>query len=173
MATQILIAPGFRGSGDEHWQTLWQKENKEYVRIEQRDWNKPVATEWADTIEDYVRKSTGDVFVVAHSLACIALAFWAQRTDLSIKGALLVAPPNPDDEKLSKELKGFSQVSLQKLPFRSILLASTNDEYINIEQSEILANIWGSTFVNVGNKGHINALSNLGNWPEVGSICPD
>lgn len=166
MSTQILIAPGYRGSGDDHWQTYWQKENKEYIRIEQRDWNQPVADEWADAIEKYVRQVPGEAVIVAHSLACIALAFWAQKTRLTIKGALLVAPPNTEDEKLKVLLKGFSPIPLQKLPFKSILLASTNDEYMGIEQAEVLAKHWGSSFVNVGAKGHINGLSNLRNWPE-------
>jgi len=166
MSTQILIAPGYRGSGDDHWQTYWQKENKEYIRIEQRDWNQPVADEWADTIEKYVREASGEAVIVAHSLACIALVFWAQKTRLTIKGALLVAPPNTEDEKLKVLLKGFSPIPLQELPFKSILLASTNDEYMGIEQAEELAKHWGSSFVNVGAKGHINGLSNLQNWPE-------
>ena len=144
MATQILIAPGYRGSGDDHWQTYWQKENKEYIRIEQRDWYQPVADEWVDTIEKYVREASGDVVIVAHSLACIALAFWAQKTKLTIKGALLVAPPNTRDEKLKNILRGFSPVPLQKLPFNNILLASTNDEYMTIDKSEALARHWGS-----------------------------
>jgi uncharacterized protein len=166
MATQILIAPGYGGSGEDHWQTYWEKENKEFIRIEQRDWNQPQADEWVDTIEKYVRESTGDVVVVAHSLACIALAFWAQKTNLKINGALLVAPPNTNDEKLKSVLKGFSPIPLRKLPFKSILLASTNDEYIRIEQSEFFAEKWGSRFVNLGAKGHINGNSNLQNWLE-------
>jgi len=166
MAIQILIAPGFQGSGEDHWQTYWQRENKEYIRIEQCNWTLPDAEEWVDTIENYVRETSGEVVVVAHSLACIALAIWAQRTKLTIKGALLVAPPNTKDEKLKPFLKGFSSVPLVELPFKSILLASTNDEYNPIEQSEYLAKNWGSTFVNIGEKGHINAHSNIGNWPE-------
>jgi len=166
MTTQILIAPGFRGSGDDHWQTYWQKENQEYIRIEQNDWNQPVAEEWAETIEKYVRETSGEIIIVAHSLACIALAFWAQKTKLKIKAALLVAPPNTNDIKLKTVLKGFSPVPLKRLPFKTILVASTNDEYNSIEESENLARKWGSVFVNVGEKGHINAASNLHNWSE-------
>ena len=166
MATKVLIAPGYCGSDDNHWQSYWQKENKEYIRIEQRDWYHPVADEWADTIEKYVRESSDDVVVVAHSLACVALAIWVQNTNLSIKGALLVAPPNIECEKLRTVIKGFSPVPMQELPFKSILLASTNDEYMNIDQAEVLANHWKSTFLNIGNKGHINSNSNLMNWPE-------
>ena len=166
MATQILIAPGFGNSGEEHWQTYWQKENKDFVRIEQRDWFQPRADEWAEAIEKYVRDASGEVVVVAHSLACIALAHWAQKTSLTIKGALLVAPPDANNEKLKNVVEGFSPVPLKKLPFKSIVLASTNDEYNPIDNAELFAKNWGSEFVNIGRKGHINALSNLQNWPE-------
>jgi len=166
MATQILIAPGFRGSGEDHWQTYWEKENRDYIRIEQRDWNQPVASEWVETIEKYVSESKGDVVIVAHSLACIAVVLWAQKTRLIIKGALLVAPPNINDDKLNKVLSGFAPVPQQTLPFKSIVLASTNDEYAGIEESECFARQWGSSFFNIGAKGHINGLSNLKNWPE-------
>ena len=166
MATQILIAPGYGNSGEEHWQTYWQKENKDFVRIEQRDWFEPSADEWVETIEKYVREASGEVVVVAHSLACIALVHWAQKTNLTLKGALLVAPPDANDEKLKNVVKGFSPIPLQKLPFKSIVLASTNDEYNPIGNAELFAKNWGSEFVNIGQKGHINALSNLHNWPE-------
>lgn len=166
MATQILIAPGFGGSGEEHWQTSWEKEDSDIVRIEQKDWFQPSADEWADTIEAYVGQASGDVVVVAHSLACIALAHWAQKTRRTIKGALLVAPPDTNDEKLRHIVLGFSPVPLEKLPFKSIVLASTNDPFNSIENAERFARSWGSDFINVGPKGHINAESKLLNWPE-------
>lgn len=166
MATQILIAPGFGNSGEEHWQTYWQRENKEFIRIEQRNWFQPVADEWADAIEQYVLNASGEVVVVAHSLACLALAHWAQKTRLGIKAALLVAPPDANDEKLKHVVQGFSPLPLNTLPFKSIVLASSNDEYNPIDRAEYFAQSWGSEFVNIGEKGHINAQSNLQNWPE-------
>lgn len=166
MATQLFIAPGYGNSGEEHWQTYWQRENKEYIRIEQKNWFQPVADEWADAIEQYVRSTSGEVIIVAHSLACLALAHWAQKTSLHIKGALLVAPPDANDEKLKAVVKGFSPLPLKKLPFKSIVIASANDEYNPIDRAEQFARSWGSDFVNIGEKGHINAHSNLQNWPE-------
>lgn len=50
--------------------------------------------------------------------------------------------------------------------WQSLLLASTNDRYTAIETSAQLAQNWGSKFINIGVKGHINANSNLGNWNE-------
>lgn len=166
MAVKIFIAPGYGNSGEEHWQTFWERENKDFVRIEQKDWFAPVADEWADAIEQYVRESSDEVVVVAHSLACLALAHWSRRTKLSIKGALLVAPPDAEDEKLKSVVRGFSPLPLEKLPFKSIVLASTDDEYNPIDRAAFFAQRWGSEFVNIGQKGHVNARSGLGNWPE-------
>ncbi|MNL75305.1 hypothetical protein D3C87_2010880 [compost metagenome] len=52
------------------------------------------------------------------------------------------------------------------LTFPSIVISSENDPYISIERAEYLAQQWGSDFVNVGQKGHINSESNLDYWEE-------
>lgn len=166
MEFQILIAPGYGNSGKGHWQTCWEDENKDFVRIVQNDWFRPDADDWAETIEKFILKSGKDVVVVAHSLACLALAHWAKKTSLSIRGALLVAPPNADNDKLKSVVSGFTPIPLQRLPFKSIVVASTNDEYNTIEIAGNFARSWGSEFVNVGNKGHINAHSGIGDWKE-------
>jgi len=166
MKYTILIAPGLGGSEPEHWQSIWERENPEYIRIEQKNWHHPVCKDWVETIEREILCSNDNVVIVAHSLACITLAHWAKNTTYNIKGALLVAPPDVEREDLLKRVSGFSPIPLQKLPFKSILIASTTDQYATIERSEQFANAWGSQFVNVGDKGHINFASNLSGWDE-------
>jgi hypothetical protein len=63
-------------------------------------------------------------------------------------------------------VEGFNPIPRTKLPFESIVIASINDQYASIERSEEFANAWGSKFVNIGKKGHINSSSNLGVWEE-------
>ncbi|MBU2816257.1 serine hydrolase family protein, partial [Acidithiobacillus ferrooxidans] len=98
MSTRALILPGIGNSSSEHWQSLWERANSSFLRVEQRDWERPVCEEWVNVLEDAVRQ-TGNhstkVVLVAHSLGCLLVAQWASRTKLSIKGALLVAPPDP------------------------------------------------------------------------------
>jgi len=166
MEAQIFIAPGYGNSGPNHWQTLWQKENPEFIRIEQKDWFLPVAEEWIASIEKQVASFKENTIIVAHSLACIALALWSQQTKLSIKGALLIAPPDTESPEFPHEIKGFSQIPNNPLPFKSIVVSSTNDEYCHIHRAESFARNWGSKFINVGAKGHINANSDIYNWPE-------
>ncbi len=165
-ANPVLIAPGYGSSGPNHWQTLWQKENPEFIRIEQKSWFEPVAEEWIESIERQVAQTNGNTIIVAHSLACIALTLWAQRTQLKIKGALLIAPADTESEDFRLTVRGFDHIPLKPLPFRSIVVSSSNDPFCQIERAEWLAARWGSRFINVGNKGHINADSDLGEWRE-------
>ena len=163
---QVLIAPGLGSSGPLHWQTSWEKEQPHFKRIEQSDWDFPQCADWVTRIEEEIKHAGENVIIVAHSLACIALAFWARETSLKIKGALLVAPADTERADFPKEPRGFSPIPLQGLNFPSILVASVNDPYITLERCEHLAAKWGSRFENIGAAGHINASSGLGSWPE-------
>ncbi len=162
----VLIAPGFGSSGPNHWQTLWQKENPEFIRIEQKSWFEPVAEEWIESIERQVSQLGPDSIIVAHSLACVALVLWARRTNLKIKGALLIAPADTESPEFKLTTTGFSAIPKEALPFKSIVISSTDDPFCNIERAREFASVWGSQFVNIGAKGHINAESNIGAWHE-------
>lgn len=166
MNTRILILPGIGNSGPEHWQTLWEKANPGFVRVQQRDWDRPFCKEWVERLEESVAAAGPNVVLVAHSLACVVVAHWAATTRRTIKGALLVAPPNPDAEYFPKAAVGFSPLPLTPLPFESIVVASTDDPYGNIEFAKPVASAWRSRFVNIGPAGHINAQSGLGEWRE-------
>jgi predicted alpha/beta hydrolase family esterase len=164
MEVHVLTAPGLYGSGPLHWQSIWEK-TPGYKRIDQQNWDTPVMAEWVKKIEDAVAEAGPGVVIAAHSLGCIALAYWAQQTKLSIKGALLVAPADTEKPGFPDAAQGFAPVPMATLPFTSIVVSSTNDEYASLERAKSFANAWGSRFVNAGEKGHINAASNLGDWP--------
>ena len=50
--------------------------------------------------------------------------------------------------------------------FKSIVVTSSNDEWVTLERAEFFAENWGSEFINIGNAGHINAASGFGEWPK-------
>ena len=168
MKTVYLIVPGVTNSSPQHWQSLWETQFPEkFRRIEQAEWDTPVCADWTETIEAEVQKESPEtVVLVAHSLGCTAVAHWAKRFGTRIKGALLVAPSDCEAETYNFDTKGFAPVPLEKLPFRSLVIASTDDEYISLERAEQFAESWGSEFVNVGAKGHINASAGFGEWNE-------
>ena len=90
-----LVLPGYGGSGPQHWQSLWQARHPELRRVEQRDWERPERAEWIARLEAAVREAGAGVVLIAHSLACLQVAHWAGETALTVRGALLVAPPDP------------------------------------------------------------------------------
>ena len=51
------------------------------------------------------------------------------------------------------------------LPYRSIVVASSNDPYCPIRLAGAYARAWGSEFVRMQNAGHINIDSGHGEWP--------
>lgn len=53
---------------------------------------------------------------------------------------------------------------LEHLPFRSLVVASSNDPYVTIDRARLFANSWGSEYVEINDAGHINASSRLGMW---------
>ncbi len=135
--------------------------------MQQRDWNSPVCAEWVNVLEQAVAKIGESPVLVAHSLGCLCVAHWAAGTSLKIKGALLVAPPDPDDAGFPSEATGFSPVPLRSFSFQSIVVASSNDPYGSLEFARSCALAWGSRFVNIGSAGHINSASGLGEWQRI------
>lgn len=167
MAGPILILPGLNGSGPGHWQTLWERLLPEARRVPARDWDHPACDEWMAALDAAVARAAGDVVLVAHSLGCLQVACWAAAAGpmlARVKGALLVAPPDPDAAVFPADARGF-QVPVRPLPFASILVASTDDPYASFAFAERCAGWWGSELVGVGPLGHINADSGLGDWP--------
>ncbi len=164
----VLIVPGYGDSGPGHWQSLWQAKHPEYKRVVQQDWEFPQRDQWVATLEQTVTEIAGPTILVAHSLGCTAVAHWAATYSPNIgkvQGALLVAPPDVEQPGMSLVIEGFSPVPLQPLPFRSILVASSDDSFITLEQAAALAHAWGSRFVNIGPAGHINTDAGFGAWP--------
>jgi predicted alpha/beta hydrolase family esterase len=163
----ILIHPGLNNSGPEHWQTKWERKYPEFYRIQQTNWDKPICEDWIQHLDEEIMKySPGNVILVAHSLACTTVSYWADRYKRQIKGALLVGPSDTEADSYPPGTSGFKPVPLLKLPFRTIFVMSTNDPYVSNERATLFAEKWGSELVNIGNAGHINAAAGYGDWEE-------
>jgi uncharacterized protein len=162
----ILTVPGLWNSGPEHWHTYWERSLPDCHRVVQRDWEAPVCSEWIATLDDAVVSAQQPVVLAAHSLACVTVAHWAAKYQRKIAGALLVGPSDIESPLYPKEAVGFGPVPMQRLPFPSVVVASSNDAWVTLDRAQQFASAWGSRFVNIGPAGHINSDSKMGEWPQ-------
>ncbi|MBW3572432.1 MAG: alpha/beta hydrolase [Gemmatimonadetes bacterium] len=163
----VLTVPGWTGSGPGHWQTLWERaEPRRVRRVEQRDWDAPRLDDWIRALDAAIAAEPASVVLAAHSLGCIAVAHWAANSTRAIAGALLVAPADVERPDAPGAIRGFAPVPLRPLPFRSVLVASSDDEYLAMDRAAHFARCWGSELVPIGAAGHVNTAAGFGRWPE-------
>jgi uncharacterized protein len=163
----VLLVPGLNNSGPDHWQSLWERSRPDCQRVELGMWHRPHRNTWVNQLNLAIRQADRPVVLVAHSLGCLAVAWWAleqPKLDDPVVGALLVAPPDVDFFPMDDRLLSFSPTPSAPLPFPSILAASHDDPYMGIRAARRLARLWGSNFADAGKIGHINAQSGIGDW---------
>lgn len=173
-APLILTVPGLANSGPGHWQTLWEEQRGDCRRVELGQWHQPHRNSWVNQLNLAIRSATSaanprPVILVAHSLGCLAVAWWALLEGAAagtlVAGALLVAPPDVDTAPDDARLAGFSPAPAAPLPFPTIVVASRNDPYMPIRTARRLAQAWQAGFADAGPIGHINAESGIAEWP--------
>lgn len=166
----IVTVPGLGGSGPSHWQTLWEASLPGVIRADLGMWNTPHRNVWVTRLDEAIRRAEAPVILVGHSLGCLAIAWWSQLSPQPcgwpVAGALLVAPADVDRADAPAEVAAFAPSPATQLPFPSIVVASDDDPWITPGRAHSLAADWGSHFVDIGPRGHINAASGLGLWPE-------
>jgi uncharacterized protein len=161
----VLILPGLFDSGPEHWQSRWEAAHAGFRRVVQDDWERPRCADWVARLAEAVR-STPEAVLVAHSSSCALVAHWAAAHPSGrVRGALLVAPSDPEAPSYPEGPTGFAPMPLHRLEFPTIVVASGNDRYVTGQRARQFAEAWGSRFVDIGNAGHINTESGLGDWP--------
>ena len=162
----ILILPGMGGGTPDHWYSRWAAKLSTARRVEQRDFDRPVFSEWAGRIGEAAAAATRPVVLVGHSMGAIAGLLTAPDLP-NVVGAMFVAPASP---RVLRTLEGvdpaFANAPLRKLSFPALLVASRDDSYATYEESTERASALGATLVDAGNSGHINPDSGHGPWPE-------
>jgi hypothetical protein len=171
----VLVLPGLNSSGPQHWQTRWEQADPSFRRVHQKDWETPQLNDWIEGISLEVARTQPPILFAAHSLGSIALANWAQAASPElvgrIKGALLAAPADVDRPGVPEPIKNFAPVPRGRLPFASVVVASSDDPHVSLARAREFAGFWGSRFVDIGPAGHI--ATNMGDWPEGKRLLRD
>jgi predicted alpha/beta hydrolase family esterase len=164
----ILIIPGLNNSNEHHWQSQWEAKLPYCERVDLGMWDDPHRNTWVNKINLAVHRAQRPVILVAHSLGCHAVAWWAEYEQPAqgnpVVGALLVAPPDVERGGVDPRLARFAPVPRRALPFPAVLAASENDHYCSLRVARNLAAEWGACFAYAGSIGHINADSGIEDW---------
>lgn len=172
--SNVLMLPGWHGSGPTHWQTRWEQRHG-YRRVEQHDWDRPLRGDWLARLEDMVLSCDEPAVLVAHGLGCVLAAAWSatSRHRTRVKAALLVAPLDVEREELRAQLPTWSPIPLQTLAFTGVLVADDGDPLCGAARARMLASAWGAQWMNQPGGSHLNADSGLASWPEGHVLLQD
>jgi len=96
MSYMMITLPGIGGSGEDHWQSLWEKAEPRLMRFQPTSWDEPELNDWVQSLERAIGGCERPPVLVAHSLACLLVAHWAMRSSSRVAGAFLVSVPDPD-----------------------------------------------------------------------------
>lgn len=164
---RVLTLPGWLDSGPDHWQSRWERLHGD-TRVQQDDWLWPRRGDWMARLEEVLLADERPALLVAHSLGCHLVAAWAARSRhvSRVSGALLVAPPDTERDDTPPQLSTWRPMVRARLPFAATAVISTDDPFGSVERASALAADWGAAVVVAGPRGHLNADSGLGDWPD-------
>jgi serine hydrolase len=170
----ILIVPGLRDHVPEHWQTLLEQKLPDARSVPRIERDKLSRATWVEALDRSLAEIAGPVILVAHSAGVMITVHWAQKHERPIHGALLAAPPDfesplPEGYPTQDVLRdnGWLPTPRARLPFPTIVAASTNDPLGRYERVAELAAAWGSRLVDIGAVGHLNPAAGFGEWPRA------
>ncbi|MDP2140534.1 MAG: alpha/beta hydrolase [Gammaproteobacteria bacterium] len=174
---EVLIVPGYQGSGESHWQCWLHAQLPASRMLDDVDWHKPVLADWAEKVREEIALATQPLWIVAHSFGCLATAVAVVDRPQSVAGVIFVAPADPERFNLlglgsvdspRLEVRTLADVLRHKpLEVPGLLIASENDPWLTLEKAQYWATIWGLELHNAGHVGHINTESGFGPWPQL------
>lgn len=162
----MLVLPGWLDSGPAHWQSRWCQIHG-FEKVDQADWTWPRRGDWQARLDEVVQADERPLLLVAHSLGCHLVAAWAAHSAQAhrVSGALLVAPPDTERPDMPPQLANWRPMIRQRLPFAATAVVSSNDPFCAPQRAAELCRDWGAACVDLGDRGHLNADSGLGDWP--------
>ncbi|GER08756.1 hypothetical protein GCM10007972_27550 [Iodidimonas muriae] len=175
MTTNVLIVPGYHGSGEAHWQSWLQARLPHARRVDGIDWETPALFDWAQAIILNLARSSAPTILVAHSFGCLASALAIAHRPQSVAGAILVAPADPErfgvsgtrDHSYPQADSIARFLPERRLEIRGLMVGSRNDPWMKLPHAHAWATRWGLSFHDAGAVGHINTDSGFGPWPWI------
>ncbi|MBF4996599.1 alpha/beta hydrolase [Nocardia sp. BSTN01] len=167
----VVIVPGLRDHVPDHWQTRLAEDLDRVRTVAPLEHDKLDLPARVDALDRVLSEVDGPIALVAHSAGVVITVHWAQRATRDIHSALLATPadvekPFPAGYPTTDELnqRGWLPIPRRRLPFPSIVAASTTDPLASFRRVAGMAEAWGSRLVDLGDVGHLNPASGFGPW---------
>jgi predicted alpha/beta hydrolase family esterase len=172
----FLILHGLEGSGPEHWQT-WiagrlGARGLDVAYPSLPDADSPRLERWLEALGDELaRLPAPETTVLCHSLGSLLwLHHSARQPAEQVARALLVAPPQPDED--DPQSPGFRPVPLDREGVSAAaaatrLVCSTDDPWCPPETSRRIGEAIGAPIDWLENAGHVNTATGYGHWPAL------
>jgi predicted alpha/beta hydrolase family esterase len=161
----LIFAPDRGVLASDHWQARWSAKLST-ARFLELDRGNDDLEAWIAAVSRAASEAVRPVVFVAHSVGALAVAHAAPAlVSVDVRGAFLVAPPS-DAALGTLVAKPWTETPRHRLPWPSVLIGSGTDPWASPEYSRELAEAWGSTFVDAGEAGRIDAESGHGPWPD-------
>ncbi|MFB6392987.1 RBBP9/YdeN family alpha/beta hydrolase [Polymorphospora lycopeni] len=163
--TRHLLVPGRGRPRPEHWLRRWADTHPE-ARWAPRPPGPPyVVDERMAALHAAISADDEPAVLIAHSAGCISVAVWAARHTGPVRAALMVTPPYLGPETPRSDEFAYD-MPRDRLPFRTIVVASRTDPYTTYPQFEQYAEDWGAELFDAGDVGHLDTSSGYGPWPD-------
>ena len=173
----LLFVPGLRDHVEDHWQTIYARKVPGAIIVPPLEADKLSRAARVEALQMALSAIDGPVVLVAHSAGVMITVHWAQKYSRPIHGALLAAPadlesplPNGYPQPEAIAANGWLPIPRARLPFPSIVAASSNDPLARVERVEALAHAWGSRLIVVGAVGHLNPAAGFGAWTDAETL---
>jgi predicted alpha/beta hydrolase family esterase len=137
--------------------------------VQQADWVWPRRGDWLARLDECLLADDRPAVLVAHSLGCQLVAAWAAH---SAAHRTRVKPPcwsrrrTPSVPTCRRSWPAGAQIVRQRLPFPALVVYSEDDPFCAPHRAREMAAAWGARAHSLGARGHINADSGLGDWPD-------
>lgn len=168
MKDRVLLLHGWNASDYPHWQSWLAGEiAKNYGTVsfpKLHDTEFPDKNAWKEQLKQHLIDFKPDI-VICHSIANILWFHMCNEEKITdVKKLYLVAPPSINTQ--IQEIQSFFPVQPPKnLHAKEVLLiTSTNDPYLSMEEAKSLQNSLGVEMIVLKDAGHINTDSNYGQW---------
>ncbi|WP_304169804.1 alpha/beta hydrolase [Lonsdalea britannica] len=155
---KMVLVPGLRDSGDEHWQSYWHQRFPFWRRVSQKEWFPADLDRWALAIRRELAECEQPALLIGHSFGALASCYVVQEAMEGIAGVMLVAPAEPMRFEIEERIRA------ERLNVPALAFATHNDPLMTYERAKHWSEAWGCELVDVGEGGHINAESGFGTW---------